>query len=93
MDYIFDVKLKKNERKSEYENDLANFKKIERFSKMDINNENEEKNNNIEENIDINNLNYFDHSDKYHSHTKNTNYKNIIEVPKNLIKRKLNNNI
>ena len=93
MDYIFDVKLKKNERKNEYENDLENFKKIERFSKMDINNENEEKNNNIEENIDINNLNYFDHSDKYHSHTKNTNYKNIIEVPKNLIKRKLNNNI
>ena len=95
MDYIFDVKKKKNERKSEYENDLENFKKIERFSKLDINYKNEEKNNIKEENIDINinNINYFDHSEKYHSHTKNSNYKNISEVPKNLIKSKLNHNI
>ena len=89
------LKKKKNERKSEYENDLENFKKIERFSKLDINYKNEEKNNIKEENIDINinNINYFDHSEKYHSHTKNSNYKNISEVPKNLIKSKLNHNI
>ena len=31
--------------------------------------------------------------EKNHSQNKNVNYKNIIDVPKNLIKRKVNNNI
>ena len=99
MDYIFDIKAEKNKRRSEYENDLENFKKIERFHIMDDNNKSQKKNNKKEENIDINinninnNINYFNHNDINHSQRKNTNYKNIIEVPKNLIKHKLNNNI
>jgi hypothetical protein len=35
MDYIFDIKLKKDKRKNEYENDLQNFKKIERFKNVE----------------------------------------------------------
>ena len=99
MDYIFDIKAEKNKRRSEYENDLENFKKIERFHIMYDNNKSQKKNNKKEENIDINinninnNINYFNHNDINHSQRKNTNYKNIIEVPKNLIKHKLNNNI
>ena len=93
MDYIFDIKLKKDKRKNEYENDLQNFKKIERFKNVDLKDNKNDKGNEKEEEVDW----YFDNNhsvhEKNHSQNKNVNYKNIIDVPKNLIKRKVNNNI
>ena len=93
MDYIFDIKLKKDKRKSEYENDLQNFKKIERFKNVDLKDNKNDKGNEKEEEVDWDFDNNHSVHEKNHSQNKNVNYKNIIDVPKNLIKRKVNNNI
>jgi acetoin utilization deacetylase AcuC-like enzyme len=92
MSYIFDVKLKKDERKREYENDLENFKKIERFKNVNIIENKNDKGNEKEEDVDWDIDNNFNINKNY-SHNKNVNYKNISDVPKNLIKRKKNKNI
>ena len=98
MDYIFDVKLKKNMRKNEYENDLEIFKKIERFKNVENINKIEVKDNHEKENV-VNFIHEFDIShnfnghDKIHSQNKTYNIKNILDVPKHLIKRKTNNNV
>ena len=96
MDYIFDVKLKKNMRKNEYENDLEIFKKIERFKNVENINKIEVKDNHEKENV-VNFIHEFDIShnfnghDKIHSQNKTYNIKNILDVPKHLIKRKTKN--
>ena len=98
MHYIFDVKLNKNKRKSEYENDLEIFKKIERFKNVENINKVQIKDNFEKENV----VNFIHEYDAYHNsnghdkiHTQNKiyNIKNIVDVPKNLIKRKTNNNV
>ena len=98
MHYIFDVKLNKNKRKSEYENDLEIFKKIERFKNVENINKVQVKDNFEKENV----VNFIHEYDAYHNsnghdkiHTQNKiyNIKNIVDVPKNLIKRKTNNNV
>ena len=92
MSYIFDVKLKKDERKREYENDLENFKKIERFKNVNIIENKNDKRIEKEEDVDWDTDNNFNINKNY-SHNKNVNYKNISDVPKNLIKRKKNKSI
>ena len=98
MDYNFDEKLNKNMRKSEYENDLEIFKKIERFKNDENVNKVDVKDYHEKENV-INFIHEFDiyHNfnghEKIHSQNKTYNIKNIVDVPKHLIKRKTNNNV
>jgi hypothetical protein len=85
-------------RKNEYENDLEIFKKIERFKNVENINKIEVKDNHEKENV-VNFIHEFDIShnfnghDKIHSQNKTYNIKNILDVPKHLIKRKTNNNV
>ena len=74
------------------------FKKIERFKNDENVNKVDVKDNHEKENV-INFIHEYDayHNsnghDKVHSQNKICNIKNIVDVPKNLIKRKTNNNV